>query len=216
MATQDKTPECTVKTRLDYRAAPLEVLECKALSLASKVLLVWLFMHGNNWKFRIGFALTTCGISQRSWRKVRIELMDTGFFTQVKGRERKEPGGRLKFEWQNVITDEPLLHPSTMHVYKNEHMQNARMQGACMQSGPITSTQHNNSRVNNPPLLSDTERIDSRTRDEDGLPLGLRPEVRERLKKNGCKSVFEYMVGRDEPEENYLPDDEGDWTGEAV
>jgi len=154
MDDQDKTPACEVRTRLNYRTAPMEILESTVLSFSTRVLLTWILMHGNSWKFRIGFALRQCGISERSWRKVSGELKSAGFFTQERGRSRKVDGGRLVFEWKNVITDEPLFHPSTMHVSKNAHMQNAGMQGAGMQKGGITEPLSNRNRVHNLPNLS--------------------------------------------------------------
>lgn len=101
-----------VSMGVDSRCAPLPVLERDDLSADSKVLLTWLFMHGNNWEFRIGFALAKCKISQSTWqRKVRKELITGGFFEQYRDRTTIDlPGGKGKkevVEWQNIVTDEP-------------------------------------------------------------------------------------------------------------
>ncbi len=100
----------TVRCR-EWRAAPLEILVHPGLSPESKVLLTWLFMHGNNWKFKIGYSLNAIGISESIWkRRVRGEIMAAGFFVQSKSRHVVEEDGKKKevILWNNIFTDTPI------------------------------------------------------------------------------------------------------------
>jgi len=106
MAERHDEQEGQVELTVDYRASPLAIPSDKTLSFEARVLLTWLFQHGSGWKFIIGYALKTIGISQSTWkRRVRRELIARGFFVQrqLAGREG-EPG----FRWSNVFTDKPL------------------------------------------------------------------------------------------------------------
>lgn len=105
------TMKCTVKTRVEYRSAPIAVLEDKSLSAEAKVLLTWLFMHSNGWQFVISYALSKCGISEATWqRRVRKELINAGYFSQSQTSILID--GKQKFAWENEITDEPLYNSS--------------------------------------------------------------------------------------------------------
>lgn len=95
---------------LNVRSAPLEVLEHPRLSAPSKVLLTWLFMHGNDWEFIISYALKSCGITESSWkRSIKQELIKEGFFTQERRSEMDEKTGRQQIVWDNLISNEPLF-----------------------------------------------------------------------------------------------------------
>ncbi len=96
-----------VKKRLDYRSAPIEILEHKKLSAEAKIFLTWLLMHQNGWKVVIGYALETLGISESIWtRRVRKELIELGFFQQKRTSENVD--GVQRFVWQQEVTDAPL------------------------------------------------------------------------------------------------------------
>lgn len=104
-----QTPNCTVRTRVDYRSAPLLLLEDRRLSSDAKVLATWVLMHGNGWEFRIGYALKQTGIARGRWeRRVRQELLEAGYFRQSAGRGTTAKGKQV-MEWYNEITDEPLF-----------------------------------------------------------------------------------------------------------
>lgn len=104
---------CTARTRIDYRSAPLLLLERSDLSADSKVLATWVLMHGNGWEFRIAFALRQTKISLSRWeRRVRKELLEAGFFHQV--RRVGTENGRPRIFWENVLTNEPL---ASIHLY---------------------------------------------------------------------------------------------------
>lgn len=98
---------CTARTRIDYRSAPLLLLERSDLSAEAKVLATWVLMHGNGWEFRIAFALRQTKISLSKWeRRVRKELLEAGFFHQVRGVGTQN--GKPRIVWENELTDEPL------------------------------------------------------------------------------------------------------------
>lgn len=104
-----QTTGCTVRKRLDYRSAPIGVLEDQRLSSESKVLVTWALMHSNGWETHIGHALKMLGISQGIWdRRVREELIRSGYFVQSVGRGVKD--GREVMIWANIFTDTPLLY----------------------------------------------------------------------------------------------------------
>lgn len=127
---------CTVKARIDYRSAPAQVLEDKRLCDGAKVLLMWAFMRGNGWEFRIGYALSQVHISEKRWLRMRKVLIEVGYLQQRKLRHATEDG-RTIIAWENVITDEPLLSPHFVGIQK-EGMQNVGMQ-----KGGNTNTQVN-------------------------------------------------------------------------
>lgn len=93
-----KHEKSVVVISLDHRSAPIAVLEDSRLSAESKLLLTWLFMHGNGWEFVISYALRWCGISETMWhRKVRRELIAAGYFKQ----------SRTGRGWDNVVDAAP-------------------------------------------------------------------------------------------------------------
>ncbi len=130
----EKSPSCTVKTRIDYRRAPLNVLEDPRLSSDAKVLLTWVLMHGNGWEFRIGYACKQVGLTEKRWLgKARKELLEAGYFVQTRARKVIEKGKEV-MAWENVITDDPLLSP------KNVGIQEVGIQEVGIRKGVITNT----------------------------------------------------------------------------
>lgn len=103
------TQNLTLKKRIEYRSAPIEILEHKKLSAESKLFLTWILMHQSGWVVIISYALSKCGISESLWqRKVRKELIELGFFKQT--RTSKIVDGVQRFVWEQVVTDDPLLN----------------------------------------------------------------------------------------------------------
>lgn len=97
----------SVKKKVEYRSAPIQILEHKKLSAEAKIFLTWILMHQNGWKVVISFALEMLGISEAIWtRRVRKELIKLGFFQQK--RTSENVNGVQRFVWQQEVTDAPL------------------------------------------------------------------------------------------------------------
>jgi hypothetical protein len=97
----------SVEISVEWRSAPIAILEHKKLSAEAKVFLTWILMHQNNWKVVISYALKTTGISEAIWtRRVRKELIELGFFQQKRTSEIVD--GVQRIQWLQKITDAPL------------------------------------------------------------------------------------------------------------
>lgn len=122
-----------VHVSIDYRSAPLALVEMSHLSAEARLLMVWLFMHGNGWEFLVGYALKTLGIAEWTWqRRVRKELVDNGFLIQ--SRLVGEPGSP-GFAWINDFTDGPVrLYQQFVGI------QNVSLQNVSLQNAGITNT----------------------------------------------------------------------------
>lgn len=132
---------CEIRTRVDYRSAPLQILEDSRLSADAKVFATWSLMHGNGWQLRIAFALAKLRISRARWaRRVRKELAGCGYFIQQRTRGLGK-NGRLVFEWKNILTDEPLYSNSPCTHFAA--METESLQNGAIQNAAITSTQEN-------------------------------------------------------------------------
>ena len=133
---------CEVQKRIDYRSAPIEILEDSRLSAESRILAAWALMHGNGWQLRIAYALEKLGISRSSWsRKLKKELANAGYLIQSRNRKKSDKTNREVFCWSNVLTDDPLRFASR----HDASLRFASCQIEAMQNEAITSTQVNKS-----------------------------------------------------------------------
>jgi len=129
-----------VNVSIDWRSAPLRLLEVKELCFEARLLMTWLFMHGNGWVFRVGYALQRLGVSESTWlRKVRPQLIETGFFKQ---RRLKGEAGSPGFCWDNEFSDEPLrqLDENGRLSCQIEGIQTECIAAECMQGDRYTGT----------------------------------------------------------------------------
>lgn len=97
----------SVKKRLPYSAIPDAVLEDRNLSLAARLTLGWMLGRSADFQIQIKYMIEKLGLSDKTWPRVRRELVARGFFQQIK---YKNPNG--KFVWRQEVTDAPLYDQS--------------------------------------------------------------------------------------------------------
>jgi hypothetical protein len=94
-----------VRHSLRFSAVADSVLEAANLSFGARVVLAWALGRQDGFECWIWYMLKTLGLTDRTWPRVRRELVEAGFFYQT--REKGDDG---KFVWRNEFTDYPLLH----------------------------------------------------------------------------------------------------------
>lgn len=94
-----------VRRSLRFSSVPDAVLEAANLSFGARVVLAWALGRQDGFECWIWYMLKTLGLTDRTWPRVRRELIEAGFFYQT--REKGDDG---KFVWKNEFTDSPLLH----------------------------------------------------------------------------------------------------------
>jgi hypothetical protein len=92
-----------VRRKLTFSSVPDVVLQDKGLSFAARVTLGWMLGRSDDFQIQIKYMIEKLGLSDKTWPRVRRELMARGFFRQIK---RKNGDG--KFEWTQEVTDAPL------------------------------------------------------------------------------------------------------------
>ncbi|MEW6057964.1 MAG: hypothetical protein AB1540_15255 [Bdellovibrionota bacterium] len=95
--------EAIVSKRMSFSAVPDQLFTEELSPWAFKVV-AYVLGRPNGWKFHIGHITRTLGLSDKTWPRVRKELMKAGYFRQSKFRGE---GG--KFIWLNEFTDAPLF-----------------------------------------------------------------------------------------------------------
>ena len=79
------------------------LLEHPTLSLNARAVLAWMLGRPDGWEIQIKYMLDKLHITDNVWRTVKKDLLQGGFFSQV--RFQSEDG---KFTWVQEVTDEPL------------------------------------------------------------------------------------------------------------
>ncbi len=92
-----------VRKKLTFSAVPDVVLQDKGLSFAARVTLGWMLGRSGDFQIQIKYMIEKLGLSDKTWPRVRRELIARGFFRQIK---YKNDDG--KFEWTQEVTDAPL------------------------------------------------------------------------------------------------------------
>lgn len=96
--------QATVRRKLRSASVPDAVLENCELSFPARIVLAWALGRQDGFEVWIWYMCKQLGLSDKSWSRVRRELIAAGFFIQ-----RREKGEDGKFIWTNEFTDEPLL-----------------------------------------------------------------------------------------------------------
>lgn len=92
-----------ISRRHSFSCVPDSVLEHETLSHASVRALAWALGRPEGWDLRIGYWCQKCGLTDKTWPRVKKELKEAGFFRQWKTR-----GARGVFKWHQEITDAPI------------------------------------------------------------------------------------------------------------
>lgn len=116
--------QATVRRKLRSSSVPDAVLEDCELSFPARIVLAWALGRQDGFEVWIWYMCRQLGLSDKSWSRVRRELITAGFFIQ-----RREKGEDGKFIWTNEFTDEPLLF-SLIDNEGNEGIGRARKCGA--------------------------------------------------------------------------------------
>jgi hypothetical protein len=93
----------TISRRHAFSIVPDAILEHEELGHAAVRALAWALGRPEGWDLRIGYWCKKCGLTDKTWPKVKKELAEAGFFRQWKTR-----GPRGVFEWHQEITDAPI------------------------------------------------------------------------------------------------------------
>lgn len=80
-----------------------EIYERRELSLAARHVLGWMLGRSDDFVIGVSYLCRYHGLSEKIWVRIRNELQAQGFFVSTR---RRMPNG--KFEWENLVTDEPL------------------------------------------------------------------------------------------------------------
>lgn len=104
MTTKSRGSQATVNRKLRSASVPDAVLEDCELSFPARIVLAWALGRQDGFEVWIWYMCKQLGLSDKSWPRVRRELIAAGFFIQ-----RREKGEDGKFIWKNEFTDEPLL-----------------------------------------------------------------------------------------------------------
>lgn len=92
-----------VRKKLTFSSVPDVVLQDKGLSFAARVTLGWMLGRSDDFQIQIKYMIEKLGLSDKTWPRVRRELIARGFFRQIK---HKNDDG--KFEWTQEVTDAPF------------------------------------------------------------------------------------------------------------
>lgn len=101
---ESRGSQATVTRKLRFAAVPDAVLEDCGLSFSARIVLAWALGRQDGFAVWIWYMCKQLGLSDKSWPRVRRELIAAGFFIQ-----RREKGEDGKFIWKNEFTDQPLL-----------------------------------------------------------------------------------------------------------
>ncbi|BBP45117.1 hypothetical protein THMIRHAS_04900 [Thiosulfatimonas sediminis] len=84
-----------------YAKVPQRILEARELSLEARLVLAWLIGRPPGWKLCVAHLCTILGITEKKWRKIRLELQKNGYFRQKK---KQMPDGRFKWihTWSTI------------------------------------------------------------------------------------------------------------------
>lgn len=85
-----------------------DLLELRHLSFAARLTLAWALGKQDGWTFHISHMWKALGITDKTWPRIKKELIEHGFFVQTR---IKEASG--KFVWINQFSDAPLYSIST-------------------------------------------------------------------------------------------------------
>ncbi len=104
----------TQKIQVKRRATstiPDDILTNNKLSWAARVVLGWMLGRSPEFDLRIWYVRKCFVLSDQQWVKIRKEMQGEGFFFQ-----QKEQGGNGKFEWTNIVSDQPEFKPSPQNA----------------------------------------------------------------------------------------------------
>lgn len=104
MTTESRGSQATVHRKLRFAVVSDAVLEACKLSFPARIVLAWALGRQDGFEVWIWYMCKRLGLSDKSWPRVRRELIAAGFFIQ-----RREKGEDGKFIWTNEFTDEPLF-----------------------------------------------------------------------------------------------------------
>lgn len=93
-----------IKRRQRWSAVPDCVLENQNLSFPARLTLSWMLGREDGWEIRVGVMCRTLGLTDKTWPRVRDELISAGFFQQTK---LTDPESK-KIYWVHIVTDDPL------------------------------------------------------------------------------------------------------------
>lgn len=93
-----------VRKRQRWSAVPDAVLENTSLSFSARLTLGWLLGREEGWEIRVGYMCKVLGLTDKTWPRVRGELIEAGFYSQQKNVD----GATGRIFWQCEVTDAPL------------------------------------------------------------------------------------------------------------
>ena len=99
----------TQKIQVKRRATstiPDDILTNNKLSWAARVVLGWMLGRSPDFDLRIWYVRKCFVLSDQQWVKIRKEMQGEGFFFQ-----QKEQGQDGKFDWTNIVSDQPEFKP---------------------------------------------------------------------------------------------------------
>jgi len=102
----------TQKIQVKRRATstiPDDILTNNKLSWAARVVLGWMLGRSPEFDLRIWYVRKCFVLSDQQWVKIRKEMQEEGFFFQ-----QKDQGENGKFEWTNIVSDQPEFKPSPL------------------------------------------------------------------------------------------------------
>lgn len=90
---------------------PDDILTNNKLSWAARVVLGWMLGRSPDFDLRIWYVRKCFVLSDQQWVKIRKEMQGEGFFFQ-----QKEQGQDGKFDWTNIVSDQPEFKPSPQNA----------------------------------------------------------------------------------------------------
>lgn len=104
-----------VRKRQRWSAVPDAVLENTSLSFSARLTLGWLLGREEGWEIKVGYMCRALGLTDKTWPKVRDELVEAGFYSQEK---RVMPTGKIF--WVCEVTDAPLYQSESIPPKKGD------------------------------------------------------------------------------------------------
>lgn len=149
-----------IRKRLPFSAIPDAVLQDKNLSLAARLTLGWMLGRPENWQIQIHYMMDQLGLTDKTWPRIRRELIHYGYFTQTRHRDPKDG----KFVWVQEVTDAPLYETPSLPQGGMEPIPPKRMDGnrrdAKGEDIPIELKQNNSTTTPSPPAHESSEMLE--------------------------------------------------------